>query len=271
MAELVDEYCEYLETCENRRIATGMPVIDLALGGGMLPGEVIVILGKAGVGKTSVALNLAHGAATASPGRGVLIVSLEMGRAAITERLAQLTLALDRGRLVERIRTDVGGVRAMLSQHLPGVRVCDSCYTLTEINALVAELGPQVVVLDHLGWVRTGDSRIDVGSYERSSRIIRDLQAMAKQNSFALVALQQISRKGGYPYAPVTLEDARDSGVIEETADFVVGLHRTATSTDHGQPLGVSILKNRRGPSEIEADLLLESATYRVSEVANVG
>lgn len=84
----------------------------------------------------------------------------------------------------------------------------------------------------------------------------------------------QISREGEDGSVPVTLHMARDSGAIEEAADYVLGMWRpdirdpikgSVESADRGKVL-VRILKNRSGRAHEVAALRLDPVTLRMTD-----
>ena len=84
--------------------------------------------------------------------------------------------------------------------------------------------------------------------YERTSYVARQLKTLAKVTNAAVMMLSQVSRKAGDGTEPITLEHGRDSGAIEEGADFLIGMWRddTVENLIHAQ-----LLKARRGGSGI--------------------
>jgi hypothetical protein len=76
------------------------------------------------------------------------------------------------------------------------------------------------------------------------------LKAEAKRHRLAVIAPHQVNR-GATDGRPIDSSDARDSGVVEETADFLLAIYRPDEAlTVNGQPTGrlkLSILKSRHG------------------------
>jgi len=133
----------------------------------------------------------------------------------------------------------------------------------------------KLVMIDYLGML--GASGKDV--YERASTIGKQLKETAKRMDVAIVVAMQLSRAGGDGSTPVTLDMLRDSGVIEEAMDFVIGCWRPGRSTDINPAeqlalqdvMRCQLLKNRKGPDGRVIDLvfreksrmLYEQASYR--------
>jgi len=81
-----------------------------------------------------------------------------------------------------------------------------------------------------------------------------ELKAVAKEESAAMIVPSQVNRSAEHG-KPVSADDARDSGVVDETGDFVVGMFRPdqvmeRNATDAHEQTGVyilNLLKSRHG------------------------
>ena len=87
---------------------TGFPILDQFLGGGLRPGELTLLGGQQGLGKTSMALQMAREAARL--GRPVLYVSYEHDAFNILQRL----LAIEAGEQGGRDAVTMRDVRSVL-------------------------------------------------------------------------------------------------------------------------------------------------------------
>jgi replicative DNA helicase len=209
--------------------------------GGMRPRQLVIGAGRPGMGKTAAALSYALGAAQA--GHGVLFVSLEMGAAELSARIAA-DLAFDgRGGVPfsdinsdqpnHAARQAMGNAMAML-EDMPLHIVDAGSLTLGRLDMIVrryrrrlAARGQSLdlVVVDYLQLLRTDDKK--QSAYETVSEISRRLKAMAKDQDVCVFALAQLSRdvekrEDKRPH----LSDLRDSGQIEQDADAVLFLYR---------------------------------------------
>ncbi len=108
------------------RFTTGIGEFDRVLGGGLVPGSLVLIGGDPGIGKSTLMLQVLHGLATL--GRRVLYVSGE-------ESVQQLGLRSRRlgtlsGNLLVVAETDLDSIVPMLDNVAPGVLVVDSIQTM---------------------------------------------------------------------------------------------------------------------------------------------
>jgi DNA repair protein RadA/Sms len=119
-----------VEADETKRIPTGVPELDLVLGGGLVPASLVLVGGEPGVGKSTLLLTALRSMST---GRRTLLVTGEESVAQVKLRAARLGGAADVEILAE---TELEAVCATLEKERPAVCVIDSVQTLYS-----AELG----------------------------------------------------------------------------------------------------------------------------------
>ena len=108
------------------RMSTSSQELDLVLGGGLVPGSVVLVGGDPGIGKSTLMLQTAH--ALVVGGRKVVYASGE-------ESLEQLRLRAERlgikaGELLVTTETDIGKLLSLLSEAAPAMVVVDSIQTM---------------------------------------------------------------------------------------------------------------------------------------------
>jgi len=204
-------------------LPTGFPKLDLLLtGGGIRPGQLILVAARPGIGKSLVAGDMARSIVQA--GGGVLCVSAEMSAQEIMERhaaamsnvLAQ-KIARGRwtdedGRRLEQVRRDMARWR---------MQIIDEAKPIAEIAATAKRLdgewngGLSAVVVDYLG-LMVPDGR-DANREQQVGAMARDCKQAATQTGVPWVVLHQLNRAGaqGRP----ELHQLRDSGQLEEHAN----------------------------------------------------
>src|ERR1700730_18117637 len=112
----------------DHRLSSGIGELDNVLGGGIVPGSLVLIGGAPGIGKSTLTtMALAHLVAS---GRRVLYVSAEESAAQIRLRAERLSVG-DALRIPVIAETDLEIVLATLERELPEVCVIDSVQKLT--------------------------------------------------------------------------------------------------------------------------------------------
>ena len=242
-------------------ISTGFEDLDGKIGG-MLPGQLIVIAGRPGMGKTAIALNIGRHVALVQR-RAVGVFSMEMEAIELAIRLlADLGnvhgLRLAHGRVTDEAWESIGKVAPTLESS--PIFVCeDGALSVAEISAgarrmareAKGELG--LLVIDYLGLMRT--ERITTNRAQDLAEISRGFKSLAKELKVPIILLAQLNREceKRADKRPI-LSDLRDSGEIEADADKVLMLYRDAVYhelDDHDELLHkaeVLIRKQRSGP-----------------------
>lgn len=110
------------------RIQTGLPSLDQALGGGLVPGSTTVLGGPPGIGKSTLTLQML--ASMASAGVSVLYTSGEEGRHQVADRYRRL--APEGPNVLFAEGRSVNGLAAYIAEHRPDVVVVDSVQTMTD-------------------------------------------------------------------------------------------------------------------------------------------
>ncbi len=129
-AELVQELSS-LELDSQRRIESPCQELNRVLGGGIVPGSVILLAGEPGVGKSTLLLQVAKD--MAASGRTVLYVSGEESPQQIKLRSERLGFAGEGVFLLSE--TDVDAVVNRLEESRPGLAIIDSVQTLYSRDA----------------------------------------------------------------------------------------------------------------------------------------
>ena len=231
-------------------IPTGFRHLDSLLSGGFRAGELIVLGGRPGMGKTSLGIRL--GDNIARNGQRVLYASYEMTAQEIRARgqaLHGATLYESRhGRPAPRLATD-GLVYDIVTPHHA---------SLGELQAVILRTRPDFVVVDYLQLLRGKGER----RHEQMDFVARGLKSLAmrfKIPVLVLAALNRSTAEGGKLRPPV-LSDLRESGEIEYAADIVLMIHRPDFKSDAAE---LWLRKQRNGPQgEIALRFIREHATF---------
>ena len=240
-------------------LTTGFTRLD-AMTAGMHPGDLIIVAGRPGMGKTSFALNVAVNAVKESR-KSVAIFSLEMPKEQLGNRILSSEAKVDAGRLrtsrlLREDWTSLTNAAGQISE-LP-IWIDDTPgLTLMELRGkcrrIQAEHGLSLIVIDYLQLMRAG---VKTDSREQEiSEISRSLKALAKELRVPIIALSQLNRsvetRAGKDKRP-QLSDLRESGAIEQDADTILFIFREEVYDKETLNTGVAeiiIGKQRSGPT----------------------
>ena len=238
-------------------LSTGLADLDRVTLG-LNRSELILIAARPGMGKTSIALNMALHAAL-NEHQTVAIFSLEMSREQLVMRLLSRAALVPSqnlltGQLTDQQWRDITTAAQALSA--TDIRIDDNpTLTVSDMNAQcrrVPNLG--LVVVDYLQLMQSAGSGHSWSNESRTqavSDISRMFKIMAKELAVPVVCLSQLSRanESRQDKRPM-LSDLRESGAIEQDADVVIGLYRDGYYNKESENPHVAeaiILKNRKG------------------------
>ena len=254
---------EIHETASRGEAITGLPTGFTKLDkmtAGMHAGDLIIVAGRPGMGKTSFALNVAYNACEMEK-KSVAIFSLEMPKGQLVRRLLGSEARVDGNRIrTGQLQKDdwpkLADAAGSLSE-MP-IWIDDTpAISLIELRAKARRLRSEselgLIVIDYLQLMRSG-SRNDSREQE-ISEISRNLKALAKELELPVIALSQLNRgvesRGNKDKRP-QLSDLRESGAIEQDADTIWFIYRDEVYNRESEDKGVAeviIGKQRAGPT----------------------
>ncbi len=240
--ELNAEFTEYLKRIkESKDGVTGIPTYFRALDqitAGLKGGQLIILAARPGVGKTTLALNMAQNIAIRSK-IPILIFSLEMGSLELLLRMICTDSFLESSRIQKGFISDrdmrkiYDSCSRLYSTHL----YIDDSSDLTnwelkqrsrrlQNNLKLQQQKLGLIIVDYLQ-LMTEASKSESRQVEVAN-ISRSLKTIAKELDVPVLAVSQMNRaveQRGKDHRP-QLSDLRESGAIEQDADIVVFIHR---------------------------------------------
>ena len=276
-----DVYNQIAENAANDTRITGLPTGLIDLDNqilGLNKGDLVLIASRPGMGKTSIALNIAMHVAKATK-KTVAVFSLEMSREQLATRLLSGESLIDSqklltGRLSQTEWERLGAAASVISE--TDIRIDDNpTLSVAEMNSQCRRLDNLgLVVIDYLQLMQSAGSGHSYAGESRTqavSDISRMLKIMAKELNVPVVCLSQLSRANeARTNKRPMLSDLRESGAIEQDADIVIGLYREGYyDKDCANPNEAEalVLKNRHGETgTIELLWLPEYTSYVSAE-----
>ncbi len=258
-------------------VPTGFTDLDRMLGG-LQKSDLIILAARPGMGKTSLALNIALHAAKRHQAR-VAIFSLEMSREQLVQRLLSQEARINSHHLRQgKIYGEEAWAR--LNQAAAILQTCriyiDDTAALTpfelrtKARRLYAEHGLDLVIVDYLQLMhseRRSENRVQEISY-----ISRTMKQLARELKAPVLALSQLSRQvesraGKKPQ----LSDLRESGSIEQDADVVIFIHRPGDNEEEVEAANIAhiiVAKHRHGPTGV-VDLFFDQNYTQFTNLAH--
>lgn len=201
-------------------LETGLRDLDSAIGGGIEPGEMVILAARPSHGKSAVALQMIHH--WTSLGKPCLLISEEMSSHAIGKRTLQfLSDVPERG-----WRNEMQKVEAELKFYARERAACyvsESCRTAEaaseQIERAVEQFNVECVIVDYAGLLQSpGKSR-----YEQMTNTSIAMRQTATRHKVVLLLQCQLSREieKRPTFSPLS-SDLRDTGQLEQDADVII-------------------------------------------------
>lgn len=250
---------EYLYDHRGQTIGVPTGFIDLdRLLGGFQQADLIIVAGRPGTGKTSLAMTIMDHAAR-KHGLSVAIFSLEMPAQQVVQRLVAGATGIGSQRLRtgEISEDELASIaRAMGELSETSIYIDDTpAIAPMELRAkarrLQAEHPLDLIIVDYLQLMQAGlrmENRVQEVSY-----ISRQLKSLASELHVPVLACSQLSRAvESRPDKRPLLSDLRESGSIEQDADVVMFIYREemyVEETFKPNIADIIVAKHRNGPT----------------------
>lgn len=225
--ELVADWRAGLHRPQVRALLSGFPTLD-ELGFVFAPGELTVLAARTGVGKTSLAAQIAihH----AKHNRCVLMASLEMRDKEFVARILTAASGVNHqhiriGSYTERDLTDADASSEEfrydpLYVWSPG-RVRASAISAAA-SVIKSRYDLKLLIVDYIGYVVPDDKRAD--RRDQIGEVVKALRGVGQRLEIPVLALCQLNRESDKERSRPRLSQLRESGCIEEDADSVAML-----------------------------------------------
>jgi replicative DNA helicase len=240
MRDVLAEYMNKLDKLHEHRgaivgVPTGFTDLD-RITGGLQKSDLIVLAARPGIGKSSLALSLAHNTALRYH-NSLAIFSLEMSKDQLAQRLLSMDASIDQ----QRLRTGIIEedewdriVYAMDTLSESNIWIDDTAGISTmemrsKARRLHAEQGIDLIIVDYLQLMQaTIGGKRNENRVQEISEISRSLKGLARELNIPVLALAQLSRAVESRQSKVPqLSDLRESGCL--TGETLVYLPETGT------------------------------------------
>ncbi len=210
----------------------------------LIPGELALIIGDTGTGKTAILQNLAMNTKLKS-----LLFEMELPPELLFERFFAIKSNTPCRDIEEEFRNpEKFGEKAIMAQ-FPNIFICpESRLTLERLETLIIKselkIGekPVLVLIDYVQLMQGTGSR-----YEKTSNVAEGLRTVARSTRTIIVITSQIGRNSS---EEIGLHSAKDSGALENSASLVIGATRDEKNAGL---LRLKVLKSTKGGAGFEA------------------
>ncbi len=260
-------------------IATNINALDVRMGG-LQPSDLVVLAGRPGMGKTSLATNIAYniasryegeieadGTASSLEGGVVGFFSLEMSAEQLATRIIseQAEVSSSKIRRGEITEADFDKLTQYVNHMAKVPLFIDETggISIAQLAARARRLkrqkGLDVLIVDYIQLMQ-GSARTSANRVQEVTEITTGLKALAKELNVPIIALSQLSRQvESRDDKRPQLSDLRESGSIEQDADVVLFVYREEYYLQNGEPEAGTEqwvtwdekLRNARGRAEV--------------------
>jgi len=245
-------------SARERGLSTGLAALDRMTPGGLLPGQLIVLAGRPGLGKTSLLLQLALAAASSGKG-SALLFTLEMEADELVERALCARALVDSARAADGALSEQDA-NALLEavpglERLPVYFDPRSRLRMSDVRARVlaakadGERRGEPLAFVGLDYLQLLEADGDEDSREEAiSAQTRECKLLAKEAGVPLALLSQFNRANEKDKRAPKISDLRGSGAIEQDADKVWMIHSEAADDEPEPEVEIIVGKQRKGP-----------------------
>ncbi|MEO0542874.1 MAG: replicative DNA helicase [Pseudomonadota bacterium] len=264
-------------------ISTGINSLDARMGG-LQPSDLIILAGRPGMGKTSLATNIAYniaatyrgeqqsdGSMKAVDGGVVGFYSLEMSSEQLATRIISEQTEISSSKIrrgeineadFEKLAICAGQMERtpLFIDQTGGISIAQLA---ARARRLKRQRGLDVMIIDYVQLMTGSSAKASQNRVQEITEITTGLKALAKELNVPIIALSQLSRQvESRDDKRPQLSDLRESGSIEQDADVVLFVYREEYYVKNAEP--------RRTSEEIAADIKTEEYIAWEEKMAKV-
>lgn len=266
--EVIDNITKAIERGDKLQgISTGWTLLDKYMGG-YHKGNLIIIGGRPGLGKTALGLSLA---VDCCKWANVLFYTMEMSKEELAQRYISYFAGIEnyKVRNASLDNVSIQDISEKLYRTDQDFHIIDSTnrhidHITSQIRLHRVKFGLDIVVIDYLQLI-DGNAK---SRYEIVSDASKRLKQLAKELGITIIALAQLKREERADVKP-SLSDLKESGQLEQDADVVLFPYRPAYYLDFKPEIEYDaeliIAKNRHGQCGA-IDVIFEGKFTRYKE-----
>lgn len=269
--EMEERYIEYVQHLDTKAFSLKgfSPKFD-SISKRLMPGELVMVMGDTGQGKTAVMQAIAK-SATPSP---TLFFELELPLTAMFSRSVQMEVGCHEEDVLHdykegkfSMRDKFKNMRHILTCDRSGISM-DYIEKLIMLSELKFGSHPTLVMIDYMGLVKSNNK----SRYEAMAEKAQQAKVLAKNTNTIVIMGSQVGRPpqekndaGQYVRSKrtkVSLHDGRGAGELEESSNLILGVTRPEE-----QLLNIEVLKNTRGPVGGEVEFMFDGQKMQLTPI----
>ncbi len=250
-------------------LSTGYPRLDRMING-LKPGELFVIAARPSMGKTSFLLNIVEHLVL-NVKKPVLTFSCEMPSVQLVERLLYARSGVSRQKLLAQngslVPDDMKRIKQATRELQSSKLIIDDTagISISELRAKARRVQREhpdlcAIGIDYLQLMRSHTKQAQNSREREIAEISGGLKSLAKELRVPILVLAQLNRgpenRAGKNKGTPMMSDLRESGAIEQDADMIGLLYRSAYYAEDdeqreevGSDANLALAKNRNGPT----------------------
>lgn len=243
----------------NAGVKTGFPTLD-KITNGFKPGELIIIAARPGIGKTTLAVNMAINSAV-KYNKSVAMFDLEMSSLQVAQRYICATgrVPMDYvkgGTKDNNVWATVFETKKILENsniYIDDTTTITPAEILSKCRRLKAQSGLDLVIIDYLQLMKAEKQSKDGNRQQEVAELTRSIKLAARELGVPIILLSQLNRESEKRADKTPqLSDLRESGSIEQDADIVMFIadfadQNATESADDALDYTLVIAKHRNG------------------------
>lgn len=195
------------------------------LAGGMTRGEITVVAGRPGHGKTTFVINMAH--KLLEQGYKVMVINREMKNIEMMKKLLVLETGLSHTLLRKGtpdliLQTEINkGFKSIKNKYDKNLLMFDDLFSLKDSTSVIEKFKPDIVIDDFIQLIRV-DSRLEGRRFE-IEEIMNEYKMLSKRLNMVSILVSQLNRNIEQRVDPIPkMSDLAESGSIEQTAENIL-------------------------------------------------
>lgn len=221
------------------------------------PGELAILIGDTGLGKTAWIQNLI----VSNPGLSCLYLSLEVHDHLIYRRFVQIANGIKKEKVVDLHSIDMNDKLKDALLPIEHINIMTASPEIGSMKQLITDISPKIVVIDTVDGIR---AEYNNDPFNKMEKIINELKQLAVQEGIIVIGVSHISKGASFD-SRLSVHSAKGNSVIEQKADKIIGI---MGERDTKKRI-IRSLKSR-DEARFQVALSFDYETFRFMEVKNV-